>query len=130
MKSLNYKCLINFLACLCLIIQSTNAQEKVSPNGKFATVRGLKIYYEDIGQGMPLILLHEFTGTTSTWKDFPEFAKRYRTIAIDAPGHGRSDVMDTSEVYLNKSAAGYILELLEQLHIDSAYLMGCSAGGN
>ncbi|MEJ7769573.1 MAG: hypothetical protein WKF89_17270 [Chitinophagaceae bacterium] len=63
MKQVNYHYLISWLFLVSVIIQSTKAQEKVSPNGKFATVNGLKIYYEDTGQGMPLILLHEFTGT-------------------------------------------------------------------
>ncbi|MEJ7769572.1 MAG: alpha/beta hydrolase [Chitinophagaceae bacterium] len=49
-------------------------------------------------------------------------------MAIDAPGHGRSDYKDTTEVYFHRSAAGYIIGLLEQLHIDSAYVMGMSSG--
>lgn len=87
------------------------------------------MYYEDTGNGMPLILLHGFGGTTSQWKNFSELATHYRTIAIDLPGHGRSDYMDTTDVYLHKKAAGYIIGLLEQLRIDSANIMGLSSGG-
>ncbi len=128
MKHVNYRYLINCLVAIFVIIQSTHAQEKISPNGKFATVKGLKIYYEDTGKGTPLILLHGFTGTTSMWKDFSELARHYRTIAIDLPGHGRSHYMDTTNVYLHKKAAEYIIGLLEQLRIDTAYIMGLSSG--
>ena len=113
-----------------LINSDVDAQEPVAPNGKFATIKGLKIYYEDSGKGMPLLLLHGFKGTASDWKPFtPELSKYYRVIAIDLPGHGRSDFMDTTNVYLHKRAAEYIIGLLDALHIDSLNIMGISSGG-
>jgi len=84
----NY-CAICFIIAQFIINSGINAQEPVAPTGKFATVKGLKIYYEDTGKGMTLLLLHGFTGTCSQWKAFiPEFSKFYRVIAIDLPGHG------------------------------------------
>ncbi len=108
----------------------TKAQEPPGPNGKFESIQGLKIYYEDTGKGMPLVLLHGFTRTASSvWKSYiPAFAKSYRVIAIDLPGHGRSDYMDTTEVYLHKKAAEYMMGLLYKLQIDSAYIIGISSG--
>ena len=107
----------------------TKAQEPPAPNGKFESIQGLKIYYEDTGKGMPLVLLHGFNNTTSTWKAYiPAFAKHYRVIAIDLPGHGRSDYMDTTEFYLHKRAAEYIIGLLDKLKIDSADVIGISGG--
>lgn len=108
----------------------TKAQEPPAPNGKFESIQGLKLYYEDTGKGMPLVLLHGFSGTASSvWKSYvPAFAKFYRVIAIDLPGHGRSDYMDTTEVYLHKRAAEYIMGLLDKLQIDSADVMGISSG--
>lgn len=112
-----------------LAISGTKAQEPVAPNGKFATVNGLTLYYEESGKGMPLVLLHAFTRTANDWRYHPEFARSYRVIAVDLPGHGRSDAMDTTQVYRHKKAAEYILGLLAQLHVDSAYVMGASSGG-
>jgi pimeloyl-ACP methyl ester carboxylesterase len=124
-----YYCSIFFIIAQ-FFINGVNAQEPVSPNGKFATVKSLKIYYEDTGKGVPLLLIHGFTGTCSQWKDFiPEFSKSYRVIAIDLPGHGRSDYMDTTDVYSHKRAAEYIVALLNELHIDSLYVIGGSSGG-
>jgi pimeloyl-ACP methyl ester carboxylesterase len=113
-----------------LTISNLAAQRPVGPNGKFATIKGVKLYYEDTGRGMPLLLLHGFGGTTSHWEPFiPEFAKYYRVITLDLPGHGRSEWMDTTEVYLHKKAAEYIIGLLDQLKIDSINMMGISSGG-
>ena len=50
-----------------------------------------KVFYETAGTGEPLLLLHGGFGTN---KDFanqtPEFAKHFRVIAFERPGHGHS----------------------------------------
>ena len=104
MKNIRCYCSTFCFIIACFIISSgTHAQEPVAPSRKLATVKGLRIYYEDTGKGTPLILLHGFTGTSSMWKPFiPTFAKFYRVISIDLPGHGRSDYIDTTEVYSQK----------------------------
>ena len=106
------------------------AQEKPAPNGKYATVNGLKLYYEESGKGVPFIILHGFSGSASLWKSYvSDYEKHYRVITVDLPGHARSDYMDTTRVYLHKRAAGYILGLVDQLKLDSVYVMGASSGG-
>ena len=47
-----------FIACF-----TTYGQVKVNPNGKFFNYNGTKIYYEDTGNGEPLLLLHNFFKT-------------------------------------------------------------------
>jgi pimeloyl-ACP methyl ester carboxylesterase len=106
------------------------AQRPVGATGKFATINTVKLYYEDTGRGMPLLLLHGFGRTGSDWDVFKaELSKTHRLITMDLPGHGRSDPMDTSDVYLHKKAAEYIIGLLDVLHIDSVNIMGISSGG-
>ena len=118
------------LICIFLVASNGTAQEAVSSNGKFATINGLKIYYEESGQGTPVILLHHFFATASQWKTYiPELAKKYRVIAVDLPGHGRSDYMDTTKVFLHKKATEYIIGLIDFLKLDSVYLIGASSGG-
>lgn len=108
----------------------TKAQEATAPNGHFITVKGLKLYYEEAGKGMPLLLLHGFGRTASDWRPYTaELSKNYRVIAVDLPGHGRSDYMDTTNIYLHKRAAEYILAMLDSLHIDSIDVIGHSSGG-
>ncbi len=113
-----------------LISSSVPAQKPVGPNGKFATINKIKFYYEDTGRGMPLLLLHGFGRTGSDWEPFKfELSKSHRLITMDLPGHGRSDQMDTTDVYLHKKAAEYIIGVLDALRIDSANIMGISSGG-
>jgi pimeloyl-ACP methyl ester carboxylesterase len=112
-----------------LKILEIKGQEPVAPNGKFAMLKGLKIYYEESGNGMPLILLHSFGETCSQWESFiPELSKHYRVIAVDLPGQGRSDYMDTTNVYLHKRASEYIIGLIDYLKFDSVNIIGASSG--
>jgi pimeloyl-ACP methyl ester carboxylesterase len=128
---MNYKSIIHSVTtCLLLVTLSSQAQEAPAPNGKFATINGLKIYYEESGKGMPFMILHGFSGSATLWKDFlPGYEKNFRLITVDLPGHARSDYMDTTRVYLHKRAATYLLGLIDHLKLDSAYLMGASSGG-
>lgn len=92
----NYPMVILFIL---LLSTFAKAQEPISPNGKFADVNGAKIYYEEYGQGEPLILLHGFGRTASDWQLFiQDLSKHYRVIAWDMRGHGRSTSPDTSVV--------------------------------
>lgn len=123
------KLMNTLLICMMFVATEGAAQAPVSANGKFATINGLKIYYEESGTGMPIILLHHFFANTTQWKEYvPELAKKYRVINVDLPGHGRSDYMDTTKVYLHERAADYIIGLIDQLKLDSVYIMGASSG--
>jgi pimeloyl-ACP methyl ester carboxylesterase len=120
---------IFLFSLLVLIHKFVYAQLPPAINGKWATVSGKKIYYEETGKGMPLLLIHGFGATADIWKPYTEaYSKNYRVIAVDMPGHGRSDYMDTTNDYLHKKAAGYIIDLLDQLSIDSTHIMGISSG--
>jgi pimeloyl-ACP methyl ester carboxylesterase len=61
----------------------------------FADVGGVKLFYEETGQGTPLIFVHEFAGDYQSWHlQVRFFARRYRTIAYNARGYPPSDVPD------------------------------------
>jgi pimeloyl-ACP methyl ester carboxylesterase len=105
------------------------AQQLHASNGKTVLINGLNLYYEESGEGMPLILLHPFGATHALWNSFiPELSKYNRVISVDLPGHGQSDIMDTSNVYLHKKVAEYILGLIDYLHLDSVNMIGASSG--
>jgi pimeloyl-ACP methyl ester carboxylesterase len=108
---------------------ATNQIEYGSNDGKLLSIFDKKIYYEEYGQGPPLILLSG-GGLSRSIKDFenciPGLAKHYRVIAPDSPGQGRSEQADTLtyEVLLE-----FTSRLIDSLKIDSAYVMGWSDGG-
>jgi hypothetical protein len=63
----------------------------------YAEVNDVRLYYEDEGQGEPLLLLHGALGAvdpavSSSWAVLrPALAERYRTVSLEHRGHGRSD---------------------------------------
>ena len=120
------------LLCCVAFLSPTTAQfqDAVGLNGKFIAVNGAKIYYEEYGQGEPLILLHGFGRTLADWKPFiSEFSKKFRVIAWDMRGHGRSTNPDTSKVFLHATAAEDLLELMEKLRLSKVKAVGHSSGG-
>ena len=47
-----------------------------------------------------VVFLHGFTGSASTWREVrDEFKDKYRTIAVDLTGHGKTTVPDDPERY-------------------------------
>jgi pimeloyl-ACP methyl ester carboxylesterase len=89
------------ITVLCFCISCNQATKKIeygSNNGKQITIFNTKIYYEEYGQGMPLILLSG-GGMDRSIKDYekciPKLAKHYRVIAPDTPGQGRSELPDS-----------------------------------
>jgi pimeloyl-ACP methyl ester carboxylesterase len=93
----------------------------------FAAINGLQMYYEVHGDGPPLLLLHGGTGSIpERW--IPYFEPRFRVIAMEQMGHGRTaDAMDRSFHY--HDMAEDTIELTRQLQIESAAIVGFSDGG-
>ena len=91
-----------------------------------ATINGLQHYYEDLGSGEPLVMLHGATSSSQTHaRHFAELSARYRIIAPDRRGMGRSahpaDVPPSAWV-------DDLLALLDHLKIDRAHVYGSSLG--
>ena len=116
---------------LFLVIGCNTEEKKVEygdNNGKYLTLLDTKIYYEEYGQGTPLILLEGGMGSIYDFaKCIPELSKHYRIIAPDTPGQGRSEMADSMSYEL---MAEYISKFIDLLKLDSAYVMGWSDGGN
>lgn len=82
-----------FLAILAGPVNVAVADKAVKGKSKFAKFDGGKVHYVNYGKGSEaLVLIHGWTMNIDNWRDqIPEFAKRYRVVAIDLPGHGESD---------------------------------------
>ena len=100
-----------------------------SNNGQYVTIKGTKVYYEEYGKGIPLLLLHGGLGNV---RDFsmiiPKLSEKFRVIIPDAPGLGRSEYAKNPLSY--QLLADYQSELIDKLKLDSLYVMGWSDGGN
>jgi pimeloyl-ACP methyl ester carboxylesterase len=113
-----------------LLVNCTVSGQSVkygSNNGKFLSISKTRIYYEEYGKGMPLLLLHGGLGSISNFeKCIPELSKKYRVIAADSPSHGRSDQIDSLTYSL---MADYFSKMIDELKLDTLYVMGWSDGG-
>src|SRR5687767_15476128 len=95
-----------------------------------ATPDGVKLYYEEVGAGAPIVFVHEFADDIRGWAPQVKFfARRYRTIAFNARGYPPSDVPDDPERYSQAQAAEDIRAILEHLAIGRAHVVGMSMGG-
>ncbi|SEF34534.1 4,5:9,10-diseco-3-hydroxy-5,9,17-trioxoandrosta-1(10),2-diene-4-oate hydrolase [Amycolatopsis pretoriensis] len=105
-----------------------------APEGKYVQAGSLKLHYHEAGaeHAETVILLHGGGPGASAWSNFgrnlPEFAKHYRTIAVDQPGFGRSDKPTEHPQYFRHSADA-VLGLMDALGIERAHFVGNSLGG-
>src|SRR6478672_2686968 len=92
-----------------------------------AAVNGLDMYYEIHGDGPALVLLHGgMASVPERWTSF--FAPHFRVIAPDQMGQGRTaDLVDRPFHY--HDMAEDTVELMRQLGIDKASVVGYSDGG-
>jgi hypothetical protein len=59
--------------------------------GKYADIRGFRMYYEVYGAGKPLLLIHGNGGSSKDFKNqIPYFAKNYQVIVVDSRSQGKS----------------------------------------
>jgi 2-hydroxy-6-oxonona-2,4-dienedioate hydrolase len=97
---------------------------------RFVQTKTWRIHYHEIGNGPPIVLLHN-TGPGSTgWNNFrlsiEAFADQGRVLAVDLPGWGQSDQADRST---GRDHVGALGEFLDALELSKAALIGNSRGG-
>lgn len=90
---------------------------------------GIELNVEVTGEGAPLLLLHGFTGDTSSWEPFVNAWDGHRLIMVDIVGHGRSDSPADPERYSMAHAVTDLCAVLDALAVDRAAVLGYSMGG-
>jgi pimeloyl-ACP methyl ester carboxylesterase len=100
---------------------------------KYFDSKGVKIRYVDVGTGDPIVLAHGILGTIeSNWVGtgvLPMLATRFRVVALDLRGHGKSG-KPHDRVQYGEEIALDILRLMDHLKIDRAHVIGYSLGGS
>lgn len=93
------------------------------------TADGARLHLIERGDGIPIVLAHGVTNDHRSWfhqvEDLP--AQGYRVVAFDQRGHGRSTVGDSG--FGVGPLAADLREVLEQLDLRNAVLVGHSMGG-
>lgn len=85
------------------------------------------LYYEEAGDGKPLLFLHGWSLSSQIWSRQKEyFASRYRCIFFDLRGHGRS--LPSCSGYGIEVLASDVTLLFDHLELSDATLFGWSLG--
>src|SRR5438128_8359655 len=89
---------------------------------------GVPTYVVDAGEGPPVVLIHGYGDTADGWRRVvPGLLEGHRVIAVDVPPFGRSGL--PPEQRLLDFYKPFFPELLDQLGVESATLIGHSLGG-
>jgi pimeloyl-ACP methyl ester carboxylesterase len=95
-----------------------------------ALLNGVNIYYEENGQGFPVIFTHGYAGTTRSWDpQVAAFSRKCRFITHDMRGHGRTDAPADLARYTQDIVIEDIYQLLRHLGVKKAVVGGLSLGG-
>lgn len=95
---------------------------------EFLTSDGIRLNYDDVGQGEPILIMTGYAGYKEIWRSQVEtlVANGYRVINLDRRNHGRSE---TTTKGLRMSRQGKdVAELMAALNIDAFNIMGNSMG--
>lgn len=93
-------------------------------------VGSIEYYVEIYGEGQPFLLLHGFTGSTTTWFPFVEkWKEQYQLILIDIIGHGKTDSPKEIQLYKMEEVVLQIKSIVDYLQIENFHLLGYSMGG-
>lgn len=94
----------------------------------FVENRGANIYWDEQGQGTPLLLIMGLGYPSDMWhRARPELAAHYRTIALDNRGAGRSDAPPGR--YSIALMASDAAAVLDAAGVGRAHIFGVSMGG-
>lgn len=103
----------------------------LQPSSKFTTWKGNEVHYTDEGSGLVILMLHGFGGSFYNFQALTEKLKgEYRIIRVDLPGMGLSDFKQSSEMPdFFEEYKDFFATFLNQVKVDSMYVMGNSLGG-
>jgi len=93
-----------------------------------ATIGDIQLYYEEYGQGPPLVMILGLGQDIATWQfQIPALSRHVRLIVFDNRDAGKSS--RCSDKYTTAIMARDVLGLMDYLKIDRAHILGTSMGG-
>lgn len=95
----------------------------------YAAAAHARLYYEDTGQGEPIIFVHEFAADCRAWEtQVRHLSRDYRCITFNARGYSPSDVPQSADAYGCEYSASDIGAVLDHLKLADAHVVGLSMG--
>jgi pimeloyl-ACP methyl ester carboxylesterase len=94
----------------------------------FTEFDGLSIAYQQVGRGLPLLVLHGFTQDSRVWApQINSFSRQYTVFAWDSPGAGMSS--DPPEPFDIADWVNSLDTFLDAVHVQRIHVVGLSWGG-
>ena len=91
-------------------------------------INGLNINYIDVGKGEPILFLHGWGSNCDAFRFIINaISDRFRVLALDFPGFGKSDTLDKAWDVSNY--VDFTVKFIEKLGLESLTLVGHSFGG-
>jgi pimeloyl-ACP methyl ester carboxylesterase len=88
-----------------------------------------KVFYEDMGEGEPLLMVHGNTASSKMFRPvLKHYKKRFRLIIPDLPGHGKSERLDKFPLDFWYDNAIVVNKLIRELHLTELKAIGTSGG--
>jgi pimeloyl-ACP methyl ester carboxylesterase len=110
---------------LCVARGSALAQAPAPPASGFAEVNGTRLYYEALGKGPAVVLVHGGLNDSRLWDDqMQPLAQSFRVVRYDLRGFGKS-AAPTGQYWPTED----LRALLDYLKIEKATVVGLSLGG-
>ncbi|MCH5487745.1 alpha/beta fold hydrolase [Pseudomonas syringae] len=99
--------------------------------GHYITVDGIRVYYEEAGQGHPIVCFHAASQDSLMYRHVLDgLSDEFRVIAIDAPGHSKSELPVSGPFQSLTRHAEFNEHLMQALGLERPAIIGCSMGGN
>jgi len=130
-------CFVFSVLFACFSAEANQSMRSPSPSpadsaGYYTSFDGIKIYFEQHGQGRPVLLIHGFTGTGDSWKRSALYQdllnQGFRVIIVDLRGNGKSDKPHTDTAYAHDAEAHDLMGLAGFLGISHYMVVGYSRG--
>lgn len=123
------RCLIGGIA---LVVAAGSVGSAAGPSSEYFEADGVRLHYLRAGKGPTVVLLHGLRSSAElNWKMpgiIDELARDHQVVALDLPGHGRSDAPEKASAY-GRQVVNDVLLLLDHLHVERAHIVGYSLGG-
>ena len=97
-----------------------------------------KVFYFEAGEGIPVLCQHTAGNENREWRHLledRELTKKYKFIAYDLPGHGKSDPPYDKDFFAEDQlltsdwVTRFIIEFQKSLKLEKPIFLGCSIGG-
>lgn len=106
--------------------------DPVAPPSQFVEAAGVRLHYQEVGSGYPVIGLHGAGPGASSWSNFRRnvgaVSERFRFILVDMPQYGLSEKVRITEGRLT-FVSRVMEDFMRRLDVPKAHFLGNSMGG-